>query len=117
MAVKNVSSEQSVRKKTAPTSKVKEINKREPTVSSEGNITKKIGTGENAKNSFIWITLEWSFIVGGIASVGLYMRAVFCNTSNPTLVADLTSVWNIFIPLITLALGYAFGKSKDKDSN
>lgn len=80
-----------------------------------GTITKHIGSGENAKNSFIWMTITWSFIIGAGISFLVYIRSFFFDEPNTNmLIESLAAVWSIFIPLITLALGYAFGKGEIK---
>jgi hypothetical protein len=76
---------------------------------SNGSIAEIIGTGENAKNSLIWITIVASFSAGGLFSIFLYARSFVCDIGF-SLIEDLKSLWSIFVPLITLALGYSFGK-------
>ena len=75
-----------------------------------GKITHNIGTGENAKNSIVWMTITWSFSIAGILSLLLFSLVVAYKDFK--YVEEIKSVWSIFAPLITLALGYAFGKSK-----
>lgn len=80
-----------------------------------GKITEQIGSGENAKNSFIWMTITWSFFIGTGISFLIYIRSFFFDEPNTNLLIEsLASVWSIFVPLITLALGYAFGKGETK---
>jgi len=83
-----------------------------------GNIAKHIGTGSNAKDSFVWMTLRSCFIIAGLLSAGIfvsYFYFVFHNMSTEVdIVANLKDVWAIFTPIITLALGYAFGKRDRK---
>ena len=71
--------------------------------------------GEHAKDSFIWMTLKYCFYLGAIFSVCLML--VFFHFSfdrnEPEkfdVVSALKDVWSIFTPILTLALGYAFGK-------
>lgn len=75
-----------------------------------GKITANIGSGENAKNSIVWMTITWSFITAGVLSLLLFSLAV-CDRDFKYL-EEIKSIWSIFIPIITLALGYAFGKSQ-----
>lgn len=80
---------------------------------SEGKIAQTIGGGDNAKNSFIWVTIRWSFLIGAITSLAIYFRPVYCQADlHENLLADIKAVWAIFMPIITLALGYSFGKGK-----
>ncbi len=80
-----------------------------------GTIADEIGTGEHAKDSFIWMTLKYCFYLGAILSAGMmiaYFHYVF-DKDDPDkidIIAALKDVWSIFTPILTLALGYAFGK-------
>ena len=79
----------------------------------EGHYTKQIGSGENAKNSFIYITIVWSFIVGSVTCGCIYIRTFAPpEMTAMEIVEAMRGVWSIFLPIITLALGYAFGKGK-----
>ncbi|EKD7163942.1 hypothetical protein OSF66_002729 [Vibrio vulnificus] len=81
----------------------------------QGNITQHIGSGENAKNSFIWMTITWSFIIGSGITFLIYLRSFFFDEPDTTsLIESIATVWTTFVPLITLALGYAFGKGETK---
>lgn len=79
-----------------------------------GKITGTIGTGEVAKDSIIYLVIRWSFISGTIITFLLILNNWFFreNEKVPDLVNDIKVTWSIVIPIITLALGYAFGKSK-----
>lgn len=84
-----------------------------------GVINKHIGTGDNAKDSFVWMTLKSCFWIAGLISLGLFLISsvsFFINNvcSDNALVDNLKNVWSIFTPIITLALGYAFGKRESK---
>ena len=84
-----------------------------------GVINKHIGTGDNAKDSFVWMTLRSCFWIAGLISLGLFLissASFFINNicSDNALVDNLKNVWSIFTPIITLALGYAFGKRESK---
>jgi hypothetical protein len=80
------------------------------TESSKGRIAENIGTGDEAKNSIVWMTITWSFFIAGTLSL-LFFSLVVAEKDFKYL-EEIKSVWSIFIPLITLALGYAFGKSQ-----
>lgn len=81
--------------------------------SKPGTISEQIGTGEDAKNSIVWITVRWSLILGGLLSFALYFRPAYCSSDySGSLIEDIKATWSIFMPVITLALGYIFGKSK-----
>lgn len=80
-----------------------------------GKIAEQIGSGENAKNSFIWLTITWSFFIGGGITLLIYVRSFFFDEpATNALIDSIGTVWTTFVPLITLALGYAFGKGEGK---
>lgn len=85
-----------------------------------GDLGQYLGTGNNAQNSVVWLTIKWSFFIGvGISVVivlyMLYFTPKFlpiCDPSyKPTFPIEyIKTTWSIFVPIITLALGYMFGK-------
>lgn len=75
-----------------------------------GKITHNIGTGENAKNSIVWMTITWSFLIAAFLSL-LFFSLVVAH-KDFAYIDHIKSIWAIFVPIITLALGYAFGKNK-----
>ncbi|WP_440884977.1 hypothetical protein [Vibrio campbellii] len=88
-----------------------------------GSVNKSLGTGKNAQDSVVWLTILWSFGVGIGTTVLLFsfvwyfypVPPLICATEAPIPefpLEYLTTVWSIFIPVITLALGYMFGKRK-----
>ena len=79
-------------------------------VDTAGKIAENIGTGENARNAIVWMTITWSFIIASGLSLLLF-SLVLANKDFEYL-EQIKSVWAVFIPLITLALGYSFGKSQ-----
>lgn len=77
----------------------------------KGRIGELIGTGENAQNSFVWIAIRWSFIVGGLLCFGLFLHPSYCKSdASEQFLEEIKAIWGIFVPIITMALGYAFGK-------
>lgn len=79
-----------------------------------GTITGTIGTGEVAKDSIIYLVIKWCFISGSIITALLVINSWLFRTNGkvPDLTGDIRVAWNLIIPIITLALGYAFGKSR-----
>lgn len=78
-------------------------------------ITETIGRGDDARNSFVYITIKWAFISGCIITSFIVLNH-WCFRDEekiPDFASDIQLVWDIVVPLITLALGYAFGKSRD----
>lgn len=81
--------------------------------SSGGAISEIIGTGPHAINSIVWITIRWTLIIGALVTLALFLRPVYCGSDYPgSLIEDVKTTWSIFLPIVTLALGYIFGKSK-----
>ncbi|EMM3170527.1 hypothetical protein RKE85_001328 [Serratia marcescens] len=84
-----------------------------------GVIAEQIGTGEHARDSFIWMTLKYCFYLGATFSVCIilaYFHFVF-DENDPDkidIISALKDVWSIFTPILTLALGYAFGKREQR---
>lgn len=76
-----------------------------------GKITATIGSGKHAQAAIVWQTIKWSFITGSFFSISFFVFAYLSEKQySPT--DDIQMVWSIFIPVITLALGYIFGKGK-----
>lgn len=79
----------------------------------EGQIASVIGTGEAAKDSFVYLTIKWSFIVASVSSAAIFAKGFFdCDSNSLSGIDILKGVWSIFLPIVTLALGYAFGKGR-----
>ena len=75
-----------------------------------GKIAEHIGTGSNAKDSVIWITITWSFRIAATLCGLLFVRSFLGLAKEEDLLDSLVQIWSVFVPIITLALGYAFGK-------
>jgi hypothetical protein len=75
-----------------------------------GAVTQQIGSGEHAQNSIVYRTILWSFIGGGSLSTASVVIALV--KGSPSALSEVKDVWSIFAPLITLALGYLFGKGR-----
>lgn len=88
----------------------KEHERPTPTANTSGRITETIGRGEDAKNSIVWMTITWSFFIG--ATLSLLLFSLVVADKDFKYIDSIKDVWTVFVPLITLALGYAFGKSK-----
>lgn len=86
-----------------------------PTDGGHGTIAKHIGTGEQAKDSFVWMTLKYCFYIAFTFSICImlvYFHFSF-DKNEPEkidIISHLKDIWSIFTPIVTLALGYAFGK-------
>jgi hypothetical protein len=83
-----------------------------------GEVSYTIGTGKHAQDSVVWLTIKWSFNLGLFLSI---LLVVFMwttlpegnTTTSPEFpIENLKTIWSIFVPIVTLALGYMFGKGK-----
>jgi hypothetical protein len=80
----------------------------------EGKIAREIGTGDAAKDSFVYLTIKWSFLVGSVTTACLFVKGFFDlgSSGGAESLEVIKGVWSVFLPIITLALGYAFGKGR-----
>lgn len=80
-----------------------------------GKINTLIGTDGHAKHSIATIV-----IIGAFAAIIIVTLLVIinywcfrdCENKVPDIVSDLKTIWEIVVPIITLVLGYEFGKSE-----
>jgi hypothetical protein len=90
-----------------------ENTKPQPVQQVEGSITRQIGSGEFAKDTFVYITIVWCFIIGSVTCGAIYIRTFAPPAMTAVEILDaVKGVWSIFLPVITLALGYSFGKGR-----
>lgn len=95
--------------------------KRTSTVRSDivGAVNYSIGTGKHAQDSVVWLTIRWSLCLGVALSLALiiYTWPISPDGVHPPVKHEfpmdhLKSIWSIFVPIVTLALGYMFGKGR-----
>ena len=79
-----------------------------------GTMSGQIGTGSNAQQAIVYKGIKYVFVVGAILSVLVVINYWLFreNEKVPDFIGDLGKVWDLFIPLVTLSLGYLFGRSK-----
>jgi len=75
-----------------------------------GKVSEIIGSGRNAQNSIVYKTIAWSFLSGILFSSIIIAYVIYKGEGSP--IDSIKNVWSIFIPVITLSLGYIFGKSQ-----
>ena len=75
-----------------------------------GIVAQQIGSGDNAQNAIVYRTILWCFVAGGALSLAVFVYAFVKEPATP--LSGVKDVWSIFAPIITLALGYLFGKGK-----
>ena len=77
------------------------------------DITKRIGRGQDASNSIVYLVIKWAFWTGFIITLIVAINYwVFREKEKvPDFIGDISALWDIIVPIITLTLGYHFGKS------
>jgi hypothetical protein len=74
-----------------------------------GKIAAHIGSGRHAQASLAYYAIVYSFLSGLILSLLIYIMIALLDPKT-SFVESVKSIWAIFIPIITLSLGYIFGK-------
>lgn len=78
----------------------------------DDNIPGKIGQGDDAKNSVVWHVITYSLTIYSCIVAALLVIDVVGNGGQSALTIVKDS-WAIFTPIITLSLGYMFGKKEE----
>jgi len=76
-----------------------------------GRLADFIGTGPHAQSNIVWSVIWLSFGTGFVLSLIAALH-LFCDPDYD-FVEKCKGIWSIFVPLITLAIGYLFGKRAD----
>jgi hypothetical protein len=71
-----------------------------------------IGSGEDAQNTIVYQTIKWCFIAGAVISVAVYFAEMYKGSASPG--SANKDTWGIFAAIITLSLGYIFGRGHSK---
>lgn len=87
--------------------------KEQSTPNRAGLMQKLFGYGADAKYGISGIVILCLFIVGVIFSVIICIDYWFFQENSSAKISDeLKNVWSIITPLLTLTLGYIFGRTK-----
>jgi hypothetical protein len=78
----------------------------------EDSIPDKIGKGDDAKNSVVWHVITYSLTIYSCIVASLLVIDVF-NNGGLSALSIVKDSWAVFTPIITLSLGYMFGKKED----
>jgi hypothetical protein len=79
-----------------------------------GKIANLIGSGHYAQAAIVFTVIRYSFWMALGLSVLIYFRPLMFDQADPaSTITDIERVWSLFIPVITLGLGYVFGKGKE----
>lgn len=82
-------------------------------VQSQGIMNRLTGTGENAKNGISTLVIILLFVTGIILTIAVCYEYWGTECKEPISMLDsVKGVWGIVTPLLTLILGYVFGKGK-----
>ncbi|HCA5151334.1 hypothetical protein [Acinetobacter baumannii] len=89
----------------------------------DSTISKKIGRGEDAKNSIIWTIITWCLIIPSIITflyfITMWVVILANHPDNSEHVLqireNILKIWGLFSPIITLALGYLYGSRSSEN--
>ena len=80
---------------------------------SGNNIPQRIGKGQDARNSVVWYIITYSLTMYSCVVASLIVIDVL-KTGGVHALETVKDSWAIFTPIITLSLGYMFGKRDDE---
>lgn len=78
------------------------------------NIANVIGRGDDAKNSVIWRLINSIIIIYSLVILVLIINDIWHNKGSGA-IKIIKETWDTFTPLLTLSLGYMFGKRERED--
>ncbi|MCH9408891.1 hypothetical protein [Pantoea agglomerans] len=78
------------------------------------SIAKTIGEGENAKNSVVWKVITYTFYMYS-AIIAILIVNDICRYGGINCVDIAKETWSTYSPILTLSLGYMFGKKDAKE--
>lgn len=76
-----------------------------------GIMPKYLGSGNDAKNSISVIVIVGLLCIGNFLSFFVCLNSWIFSESN-YMTDDLKTIWGIVTPILTLTLGYVFGKGR-----
>lgn len=81
------------------------------------NIPLKIGKGDDAKNSVVWHVITYTLTIYSCIVAALLIIDIML-TGGKNCLTTVKDSWATFTPIITLSLGYMFGKKEnEKEGN
>lgn len=72
----------------------------------------KIGKGEDAKSSVVWFVITFTLTLYGCV-IAVMIIVDILNNKGVNILSNLKESWAVFTPIITLSLGYMFGKQSE----
>jgi len=73
----------------------------------------RIGSGDDAKSSVVWFVITFTLTLYACLIAVLIIVDIF-NNKGIHILDNVKESWSIFTPIITLSLGYMFGKVESK---
>lgn len=80
-------------------------------VTNPGSVGKIVGDKAHAPNNIIYIVIRYCFAAASLITVGLFLDSL--REHHELKFEHIEITWSIFIPVITGALGYVFGKGRE----
>lgn len=71
----------------------------------------KIGTGDDAKSSVVWFVITFTLTLYACIISSMVIVDIF-NNKGVNILNNVKESWAVFTPVITLSLGYMFGKAE-----
>jgi len=71
----------------------------------------KIGTGDDAKSSVVWFVITFTLTLYACIISSMVIVDIF-NNNGVNILDNVKESWAVFTPVITLSLGYMFGKAE-----
>lgn len=76
----------------------------------------KIGTGDDAKSSVVWFVITFTLTLYACLVAVLVIIDIY-NNNGANVLNNIKESWAVFTPIITLSLGYMFGKAESSRAN
>lgn len=70
----------------------------------------KIGRGEEAKSSVVWFVITFTLTLYACITSAMIIVDIF-DSGGKNILNNIKESWVVFSPIITLSLGYMFGKN------
>ncbi|AZP43681.1 hypothetical protein EJP81_18245 [Rahnella aquatilis] len=74
-----------------------------------GSMSGNVGTGKYAQTNIIWYIVSAIFVVFSCLAAALIVLSIY-GYQISELSQSIKDIWGVFTPILTLALGYLFGK-------
>jgi len=78
-----------------------------------GDVSSHIGVGKYAKTNIIFHVISAIFVVFSCICVSLIILVIY-GYKISDITQSIKDIWSVFTPILTLSLGYLFGKRVDK---